>query len=434
MSPELTTLVMFGALVFFLVIGVPLAWVLSGIAIFMTAYAWNFMALFTFVTNTFGIMWNVMFIALPLFIAMGVVLERSGLAEDLFASMYYWSGRLRGGLAMGTVAISAVFAAMCGVAGAACVAMGMIALPAMEKRGYAKGLALGSVAAPATLGILIPPSIVMVFLGIIGEVSVGRLFLAGVMPGIMLAVMFCLYIGVIGLVSPTSCPSSDLDISLKEKIKSLKSVILPILIIFSVLGSIFSGAATPTEASAVGLLAVLIATIINGRFSFKLLHESCQATFFIVGMILWITIGAVAFSGIFSALGGVEFIKGTLLGLEVSPYFILIGILVMIFLLGMFIDPGGIIWIVCPIAYPIMKDLGFDLIWCSVLMVMGVMLGYITPPFGFNLFYLKSIAPADVRMSDIYRAVMPFILIMVAALVLVFMVPQIALWFPSMMM
>ena len=251
MSPELTTLVMFGSLVLFLVIGVPLAWVLSGIAIFMTAYSWSFMALFTFITNTFGIMWNVMFIALPLFIAMGVVLERSGLAEDLFESMYFWSGRLRGGLAMGTVAISAVFAAMCGVAGAACVAMGMIALPAMEKRGYAKGLALGSVAAPATLGILIPPSIVMVFLGIIGEVSVGRLFLAGVLPGIMMAVMFCLYIGIIGLVTPKACPAADVTASLKVKLKSLKSVILPVLIIFSVLGSIFSGAATPTEASAV---------------------------------------------------------------------------------------------------------------------------------------------------------------------------------------
>lgn len=434
MSPELTTLVMFGALVVFLVIGVPLAWVLSGIAIFMTAISWNFMALFTFVTNTFGIMWNVMFIALPLFVAMGVVLERSGLAEDLFESMYFWSGRLRGGLAMGTVAISAVFAAMCGVAGAACVAMGMIALPAMEKRGYSKSLALGSVAAPATLGILIPPSIVMVFLGIIGEVSVGRLFLAGVLPGIMMAVMFCIYIGLVGLFSPKACPAAEVDVGLKVKVKSLKSVILPILIIFSVLGSIFSGAATPTEASAVGLLAVIIATVINGRFSFKLLHESCQSTFYIVGMILWITIGAVAFSGIFSALGGVDFIKDTLLGLEVSPYLILIGILFIIFLLGMFIDPGGIIWIVCPIAYPIVKDFGFDLIWCSVLMVMGVMLGYITPPFGFNLFYLKSIVPDDVEMMDIYRAVIPFIFIMVAALVLVFVFPNIALWFPNMMM
>ncbi len=434
MSPEMVTLLMFGSLVVFLFIGVPLAWVLSGIAIFMTAYSWNFMALFTFVTNTFGIMWNVMFIALPLFIAMGVILERSGLAEDLFTSMYYWSGKLRGGLAMGTVVICAVFAAMSGVAGAACVAMGMIAMPAMSKRGYSKGLYLGSIAAPATLGILIPPSIVMVFLGIIGEVSVGRLFMAGVVPGILMSVMFCLYIGLVGLVKPQDCPAADVQATMKEKVKSLKSVILPILIIFSVLGSIFSGAATPTEASAVGLLAVIVATIINRRFSWALLRDSCETTFNIVGMILWITIGAVAFSGIFSALGGVDFIRDTLLSMQVSPYLILIGILIIIFILGMFIDPGGIIWIVCPIAYPIMKDLGFDLIWCSILMVMGIMLGYVTPPFGFNLFYLKSIVPDDIQMTDIYRAVFPFIGIMVAALILVFLFPQIALWLPGLMM
>ncbi len=435
MSPEIVTLVMFGSLVLLLFIGVPLAWVLSGISIFMTLFAWNFNALFMFVSNVFGVIMNVSFIAMPLFIAMGVILQRSGMAENLFTSMYYWSGRMRGGLAMGTVVICAIFAAMSGVAGAACVAMGMIALPAMEKRGYSTGLTLGSIAAPATLGILIPPSIVMIFLGIIGGVSVGRLFMAGVVPGIMMAAMFILYIGIVGLVNPKACPSVDIQVSLWDKVKSLTSLVLPILIIFSVMGSIFSGMATPTEASAVGLIAVIIAALVNQQFSLLLLKESAISTFYIVGMILWISIGAVSFSGVFSALGGIDYIREGLLGMQASsPRLIIAGILFIVFILGMFLDPSGIIWIVGPIVYPIVHALGFDLIWFSILMVMGVMLGYITPPFGFNLFYLKSIVPDHIKMIDIYRAVIPFLIVMIFAMVLVFFFPMIALWLPSVTM
>ena len=360
-------------------------------------------------------------------------MERSGIAEALFDSMYLWSGRVRGGLAIGTVGICAIFAAMCGVAGAACIAMGMIALPAMRKRGYDKYLAMGSIAAPATLGILIPPSVVMIFLGILGEVSVGKLFMGGIIPGLMLAGLFSIYIVVLGLIRPRSCPAIDEQYSLKAKIVSLKAVILPIIIIFSVLGSIFAGAATPTEAAAVGFTAVFIAAAINGKFSWKLVKETATGTFRICGMALWIAFGALAFAATFHALGGVDFIRDILLGMQVSRWFILIGILAIVIFLGMFIDPGGIIWIVCPVAYPIVKALGFDLVWFTILMVIGVMLGYITPPFGFNLFYLKAIVPPDITIGDIYRSVLPFIIIMLVGLIIVMIFPQLALWLPNLM-
>lgn len=433
MTPEMTTFIMFGSLIALLAIGVPLSWVLSVIAIAMTIISWNLSALFLFVTSIFGTMWNVMFIALPLFIGMGVMLEQSGLAEDMFDSMYKWIGRIRGGLAMGTVVICTIFAAMCGVAGAACVAMGMIALPAMRKRGYSRELALGTIAAPATLGILIPPSVVMVFLGVIGEISVGRLFLAGVMPGLMMALIFCIYISIIGKLSPHSCPASDDKFTFIQKVASLKKIILPLLIIAGVLGSIFTGAATPTEAAAIGFFTVLVAVIINGRFNWKFIREATTNTFKIVGMAVWIIFGSIAFSGVFSALGGTNFIKDALLAINLAPYFVLILMLLVVIALGMFIDPGGIIWIVCPIAYPIMRAMNFDLIWFSILLVICIMLGYITPPFGFNLFYLKSIVPPDVSMVDIYKAVTPYILLMILCVIILMIFPGIVTFLPNLM-
>jgi len=431
MSPELVTVVMFGALVVLIIIGVPLAWALSGIALFMTLFMWNFGALYIYISQVFGSSWNVLFIALPLFIGMGVVLERSGIADALFEAMYRWSGPLRGGLAIGTVGICTVFAAMCGVAGAACIAMGMIALPAMRKRGYDKYLAMGSIAAPATLGILIPPSVVMIFLGIIGEVSVSRLFIAGLIPGLVLAGLFCLYIVIVGLVRPKACPSIQEHFTWKQKLISLKSLLLPILIIFSVLGSIFSGAATPTEAAAVGLFTVFIAAAANRRLNLNLVKESTLITFRICGMALWIAFGAIAFASTYSALGGPTFVRELLLGLNLPPLLILTGILVIVLVLGMFIDPGGIIWIVGPLSYNIIKALGYDGIWFSVLLIIGIMVGYVSPPFGYNLFYLKAIVPPDITLGDIYRSVIPFIFLMIVGLALMIAFPQIVLWLPD---
>ena len=304
----------------------------------------------------------------------------------------------------------------------------------MLKRGYNKSLALGSIAGPSTLGILIPPSVVLVFLALLGGISVGKLFAAGMGPGILMIVLFVAYIALIGLRKPKSCPAIDRSYTWGEKFQSLKGVILPIFIIIGVLGTIFTGVATPTEAAAVGLLFVFISAIINRKFSFALLKDSAIAIFRVTGMILWISFGALSFSSTFNALGGTMFIKNLLLGMETSPYFILIGILGMSFILGMFVDAGAIVWIITPVAYPIIKALEFDLYWFSILFNMVLMTGYITPPFGFNLFYLKSVVPPDkISLGDIYTSIWPFLGLMIISIILVIIFPDIALFLPSLM-
>jgi tripartite ATP-independent transporter DctM subunit len=431
MDPALVTLIMFGGLILLLIIGVPLAWALSGISILMMIWKLSLRALLMYITTIFGAAWNEIFITIVLFIGMGFVMERAGISEGLFESGYRIFGRLRGGLAMGTVVICAIFAAMAGVTSAACVTMGMIAMPAMIKRGYSKGLAIGSVVGPSTLGILIPPSVVLVFLALLGGISVGKLFAAGLGPGALMTAMFIAYIAVKGMIHPESAPAIETKYTLKEKLVSLKAVILPVFIILGVLGSIFGGVATPTEAAAVGLLFVFISAAINRKLNWALIRDSAVSIFRVTGMIMWISFGALSFAATFNMLGGTNFVKGVLLGLETSPWFILIGIMVLSFLLGMFVEAGAIVWIVTPIAYPIIRALEFDLYWFSILFNMVIMTGYITPPFGFNLFYLKSVAPPEVSLGDIYKSVWPFLAIMVLCIVLVMIFPGIALWFPS---
>jgi len=432
-SIELLTLIMFGSLIVLLILGFPLAFCLSGIAVVFSYFLWGTGGLLTIVLNTFGAMWNIIYIAIPLFVFMGVVLERAGVAESLFETIYRWSGSVRGGLAIGTVVICAIFAAMTGLTGAATVTMGLIAVPAMLRRRYDKSIALGTVAGAGTLGILIPPSISMILLAVVGQISVGKLFMGGVFAGFLLGAMFIIYIAIRSYLQPQLCPSHGEQFTLKEKIASAKSVILPALLILAVIGSIMFGIATPTEASSLGAVGVLIAAAVNKRFSWQLIKESTFSTFRITGMVMWIVFGAVCFSGVLTGAGSVWYIQELLLGLELNRWAILIVIMVIIFFLGMFLDPTGIIFIAAPIGFPLIKTLGFDPIWFGILFVIGLQMGYITPPFGFNLFYLKATAPPEVTMADIYRSIWPFLGIMMLGLALVMLFPQIALWLPNMM-
>ncbi|MEM3112288.1 MAG: TRAP transporter large permease subunit [Candidatus Anstonellales archaeon] len=431
MAPELVTLIMFGSLVVLLVFGVPLAWALSGISLGMTLFLWNFNALSTYISTSFGAAWNEIFITIVLYVAMGLVMEKSGIAEDLFEAGYRISGRLRGGLAIGVVVICAIFAAMAGVTSAACVTMGMIALPAMIKRGYNKYLALDVIAGPSTLGILIPPSVTLIFLALLGGLSVGKLYMAGLVPGVLLAGMWIIYIIIRGWIDPKSCPAINEKFTFKEKIISLRAIIFPLFIISGVLGTVFFGLATPTEAAAVGLLFVFISAAVHRRLTWSLIKTSAISVFRITGMIMFIAFGALSFAATFNALGGNAYIQSILLGMKLSPIAVLSGILILSFILGMFIDPGGIVWIVTPIAYPVMKALGFDLVWFSILFNIVIMAGYVTPPFGFNLFYLKSVVPSEISLGDIYRAVIPSIIIFILGIILMILFPQIILWLPS---
>lgn len=434
MSVELVTLIMFGSLVVLLLMGIPLAWCLGGIAVIVCSLLWGVEGLLLIVYNTFGCMWNIVLVAIPLFMSMGILLERAGIAEALFETIHRLSGSLRGSLAMGTVVICAIFAAMTGVTAAATLTMGLIALPAMLKRGYDKSLALGSIAGPGTLGILIPPSIISILVALIGGVSVGKLFMAGIGPGLVLGIMFIGYIGIRAWLNPKLCPPHPQKFTLKEKMISLRAVILPILIILSVLGSIFSGIATPTEAGALGVVACLIAVGIHRRFSWKLIKETSIETFRITGLTMWIFFGAMAFSAVFARAGGAVFVTDIVMGLGLGPWGILIALNLIAFLLGCFLDNFAIIFILCPIAFPIIKELGFDPVWFGILFVINMQMGYMTPPFGYQLFYLKSVAPPGITTGDIYKSVFPFLGVMIIGMAIIMLFPQIALWLPNLMM
>ena len=433
MSVELITLIMFGGLIVLLLLGVPIVWTMSGLTIIMTLWLWDFAGLLGFIAVTFGAITSIFFIALPLFIFMGVLLKYSAIADDLFETFYIWSGPLRGGIAIGTVVTCVIFAAMTGLSAAACITMGLIALPAMRERGYDKLLALGVVAGPSTLGILIPPSIVMIMLGIAGKVSVGSLFMAGIGPGLLMAFLSIMYIVIRGLIQPESCPAIKEKFKLTQKMASLRKVILPVCIVIGVLGSIFLGIATPTEAAAVGVAGILISIAIRGRLNRKTLWEPLTETFRVTALNMWIIFTAMAFASTYIALGGIDFVTGVLAGLELNRWGILIVIMLVIFVMGMFVDPAAIIWIVGPLGFPIIKTLGFDPIWFGVLFVINICIAYITPPFGVNLFYLRAIVPPDISMRDIFLSIWPFVGVMIVTLALVMIFPQISLWLPQLM-
>ena len=433
MSIELLTLIMFGGLILLLILGVPISFAMGGITVAVTLFLWGTAGLFRVVFYTYGLMVLSPMIAIPCFIFMGLMLERSGIADELFEALYRWFAAVRGGLAMATTVICALFAAMTGVAAAAATTMGLVAVPAMLKRRYDKSLALGTVAGPSTLGILIPPSITMVILAVTSQTSVGKLFMAGIIPGILLTLLFCAYIGIRGLLQPQLCPAVEERFTLAQKMVLTRALILPIFIILSVLGSIFLGLATPTEASAMGAAGTIIAVAVRRRLTWKVIQEAALITFKITGMILWIGFAAIAFSNTWGVAGGSEFFTGLLLGLGVNRWLILIAVMLIVFVMGMFVADFPIIWIIAPIAYPIIETLGFDPVWFGLLFIMNIQMALITPPFGFVLFYLKAVAPPGISLGDIYRSIFPFLGVMILGMALVMIFPQLALWLPGMM-
>ena len=414
-----------------LIIGVPVGFALTGIAMLGTIFAWGVSGLYQVVSTTYSDATSFILIAIPLFILMANFLERSGLADDLYEIIYRWSGGLRGGLAIGTVVICAIFGAMSGVSSVATVTMGMIALPAMFKRDYNKNMVLGSIMAGGALGILIPPSIIMIIYAGIAEVSVGKLFMAGVVPGILLSLLFIGYIGIRCFFNPQMGPPVSEKYTVKEKLQSLKGIILPILLVLFVLGSIYKGIATPTEAAGIGAFGALLCMIIYKRFSFENLKSALLSTVKLNAMVMWIIIGAACFTHYLAFIGVQDAVQEMVLGLNISNWWILIFIQALFFFCGMILEPAAIITLLGPILIPIVHALGFDLLWFGVLFVINMTMGYLTPPFGFNLFILKGVAPKSVTMGDLYRSVIPFCILQAIGLALVMLFPEIALWLPG---
>lgn len=433
METWLVTILLFGFLLLGLLLGLPLAFSFGGVAILFSLLLWGPKSLAIIPITAYEDVTNYILLAVPLFVFMANILEHSGIAEELYDMMHKWMGKLSGGLAIGTVVICTIFAAMAGISGVATITMGLIALPSMLSRGYSKYLAVGSVSAGGTLGILIPPSVIMILYAFLTEESVGKLFMAGILPGILITLLFIGYIAVRCLINPEMGPAIEEKVGFKEKIVSLRAVVLPLLLIGLVLGVIYAGVCTPTEASAVGAFGAVICAVIHGKFTWKVFTQSLERTLLLTCMVMWILIGATCFTQLYTALGAPDMLNDLISGLYVSKWLIIGLMMIVFFILGMFMDPAGIIMICTPVFIPIVKLFGFDTIWFGILFTICMEMGYITPPFGFNLFYMRAIVPEGVSMADIYRSIIPFVLLEITGLIIVVLFPALATWLPSRM-
>jgi len=435
MSIELITFLLLASLFLIVFTGLPLAFSLGSVGIIFSYIFLGPESLFLLASRARSTMFIYVMIAVPLFMFMASILDKSGLADDLYNALSIWMGPVRGGLAMGTIVICTLMAAMSGVSAAAVLTMGVIALPAMMKRGYDKSLAMGSITAGGALGQLIPPSILMVIYGGVAGVSVGKLFMGGLFPGLLLAGLFIVYIAIRSFfqkdIAPAMPEKERREITWNQKFVSLKSIILPALLIIGVLGSIFKGIATPTEAAAIGAGGSIICGLIYRRLNWNIIQAASLNTLKSTCMVMWIMMASSVFVSFYFSVGGDDFVKETLLGMEINRWFIIIGMQAVLFVLGCLLDPAGIVMLCTPLFLPIVITLGFDPLWFGVLFIVNLEMAYLTPPFGYNLFYLKSVVPEEVSMGDIYRSVLPFVLLQMIALIICMMFPQVILWLPG---
>ncbi|MDQ3460368.1 MAG: TRAP transporter large permease subunit [Deinococcota bacterium] len=443
---------MFMGAIFLLILGYPVAFSLGGTAVLFTLIGSDALPMLglelpwdpvfplarigILPNRIFNIMENYTLVAVPFFVFMGVMLEKSGLAEELLETMGMLFGSLRGGLAISVVAVGALLAASTGVVGASVVTMGVLALPVMLKYKYSKGLATGVIASSGTLGQIIPPSIVLVILGDTIGVSVGALFLGAFIPGFMLAGLFMLWVVFVAVTRPEEAPALPPEARTLRgsalALKVLKGLIPPVGLMLIVLGSIFLGVATPTEAGAMGAVGATLLALLNRRLNLRNLRDVLDQTVKLTSMVFIILVGATAFGMVFSALRGPQVVDAFLLTLPGGELGFIFFTMLVIFILGFFIDFIEITFIVVPVIAPIaIGSFGLDPIWFAVLIAMNLQASFITPPFGFALFYLKGVAPKGVKTTDIYKGIVPFVCIQLFALLLLVLFPQIATWLPS---
>ena len=422
--------IMFGVALVMLMFGFPVAFTFGGVALFFGIYAEG-MDLFAFMPfRIMSVMQNTVLMAVPLFIFMGVVLQRTRLAEQLLTSMGRLFGGLPGGLAISTILVGALLAASTGVVGASVVAMGLISLPVMLAHKYDKRLATGTICASGTLGQIVPPSIILIILGDVLGLPVGDLFKAAVMPGVVLIGLYIVYILILPRFKPETAPAmpaQDESVSRGKEIRdALLSIIPPLALIVIVLGSIFTGIATPTECSALGGVGAVVLAIIYRQFSFKMVWDAAKDTVSVTAMVFAILIGATAFSMVFSYTGGDYLLEEWLMMLPGEQWGFIILAMVVILVLGFFIDFVEISFIIVPILAPVAEAMGINMLWFAILIAMNLQTSFLTPPFGFSLFYLKGVAPPEVRTTDIYKGIIPFILIQILVLALIVIFPE---WF-----
>ena len=433
---DIMPLLLFLSLFIFLMLGFPVAFTLGGLSLIF-GFATFGLNLFNLLPlRIWGVMSNYVLLAVPLFVFMGVMLEKSGIAEQLLETMALLFGKLSGGLAISVILVGTMLAASTGIVGATVVTMGLLSLPTMLKRGYNPELASGTIAASGTLGQIIPPSIVLVLLGSVLNVPVGDLFMAAVAPGFLLVALYLIWIVIIAKVRPSFAPPmpenelADFHGWIMIR-RVLMAFFLPFFLILAVLGTIFAGIASPTEAAAVGAFGATLLTILKRKFNMQTLKSVMIETTHLTTMVFIILVGATAFGLVFRGMEGDRILTGFILNSELGPYAFLSLVMLIIFVAGFFIDFIEITFIIVPVVAPIFVNLNMNLIWVGILIALNLQTSFLTPPFGFSLFYLKGVAPPSVTTNHIYRGVIPFIIIQLIALALVIFFPKTAMWLPQ---
>lgn len=442
-SIELLTLIMFGSLLVLLMAGLPLAFVTGGLACVFLYVLGDAQTLNIVPSRIFPLMTNYQLSAIPLFIFMASMLERAGIINDMFDVIYKVLGGVRGGLASATIIASTILAAMVGVIGAAVVTMGIIALPAMLRRGYEPKIAMGSIMAGGTLGILIPPSILAIIYAVVAEQSVGELFIGAVIPGLMLSGMYILYVTVMCYIRPDYGPPIPVEerITFAEKMALMGKMAAPLTLVVIVLGVIFSGIATPVEAAGIGTFGAFIVAAIHRKLDWQTVREACLGTLKASAMVIWIMFGATIFVGLYVLEGGQQFVQQSLQGFGLGPWGILILMQIVLIILGMFLDWVGILLLAVPIFVPIIKALGAQsfglenpddlVLWFGVLYLVNMQMSFLSPPFGYALFYLRGVAPASIPMGDIFKSALPFLFLQLVGLTLCMLFPGLITWLPE---
>jgi len=429
---EYYALGMFVVIIPALLLGYPVAFTLGAVSIFFGTFALGIDFFQLLPLRIWGIMTNFTLLAVPLFVLMGVILEKSGLAQDLLETSAALFGKKKGGLAIAVILVGALLAATTGVAGATVVTMGVIALPTMLRHGYDRSLACGTIAASGTLGQVIPPSIVAILLADIMGVPVGRLFMATLLPGLVLVGLYISYVMVISRKNPLVAPAITLKEGTLSRAEIIKSLTPPLVLMLSVLGSIFLGIASPTESAALGALGAILIAVSRKRMRWSILNSAALETVKLTSMVFLILVGATAFGLVFKSLGGDQAVSSFFYSTgDGSQLTFVIVSMVVIFILGFFLDFVEICFIVVPILEPIARSLGIDLLWFALIIAVNLQTSFLTPPFGFSLFYLKAVSPPEIKLSHIYKGITPFVLIQIIVLALIISFPNAVLWLPN---
>jgi tripartite ATP-independent transporter DctM subunit len=424
--------------------GMPLGVVTLFVSILSAVAYFGYGGLYLVSTNAFGLLEKYPLVAVPLFVLMASILERAGIAEDLFDAMSLFAGKLRGGVAIQTIAVAVVLAAMSGVMGGEIVMLGLVALPQMLRLGYDRKMSIGVICASGALATLIPPSIIMIIYGLSAQVAIGDLFMAGAVPGLMLAAFYAIYVLIRCNLNPSLAPTAEEVAEVRGKEMKMSrekfyAVMLCIFLIFCVMGSIYAGIASVTEAAAVGVIGAIFVAAMRNSFSWSLLQKALAGTMSTVGTIIWLILGAVAFVGIYNLIGGADFMRSLFSGLGLPAIGIVFVMMAILVVLGTFMEWIAIAFITVPVFAPVITQLAPELglepewaaVWFGVLFVMNIQIYFLSPPFGPACFWLKSVAPADITLQEIFAAVIPFIGLQIIGMLLVMFIPEIALWFPK---